>query len=391
MKLSVDRRTWILFLPTLIILSQFIRIGPINASWILYGLIIIGIVFRHKKYFYDPRMVLFTICVVLFPFISSVWSVSSSFNFNLYFSLLTGVAVMLYIENLDSIKFDYFMVGVIIACFFFSALGFFEMITGRYLFVNELRFMIRLNLIGSHYPIVAFANPNDLGQFLSMLLPVSSVYCFYKKKMKLFAIASNILGAYIIFNTESNMSMITFVLTYILFIFLNNKGKIIVSQKILVSIVAVAGIFVINYKTGLITRMVNDVFFVSTNDIHFTTRAALYQNLFNGIMAHPFGGFGNAYAITEPHNLLLYILSDFGIILTAIFLFAYIRIIIRFYKFNKESGNNLSAIILSSSILLFFSASISSGNEQRKAVWIVLGIYLWHLVNLTNQNREEEG
>lgn len=365
-----------LLLPTLIIISQFVRLGPVNLSWLLYVFLFCNAILNKNR---NSTSIFLLIITVSYPIISSLWSFAPFFYHNLYFSLITGIFVLLYVSSLDVKRGDFFVKGVFISCSVFVLLGFFEMMTGHYLIIADNYFTHKLNLNGFHYPVVAFANPNDLGQYLAILLPLSSVYCFTKIRTKLVRYTIpflNLLGLYVIFNSESNMSMITFVFTYAIYLFLSRQSGLNVSQKIIIVFVILIGMLIVNYKTSLIERIANNVLFVSTDDVHYTGRAQLYKELLATALMHPFGGFGNAYTVSFPHNLILYIADDFGLLIAASFLLLLATIMLKMFKNRYCSDDIVYSILLASLVMFPLSSSISSGNEQRKVIWIFLGICL---------------
>ena len=384
MKLRVNTKFSFFFIPLLIILLQFARIGGLNVSWLLYIIMLLQVIIHYRIVMRSASLTLLTGAIVVWPLISQLWSISKGFQGNVYFSIMTGLVVALYICTLDLETFVVFSKGVFFGCIVFILIGLYEMFSGRYILVNNGIFMIRLNFNRLHYPVVAFANPNDLGQFLALLLPISSLILLEHAnniRIKLFVGFINLLGLYIIFNTESNLSMIVFLGTYAIYFFTSKKriNRNNIAQWIFI-FVACAIVFVIveNY-THIIERIAANSLLVGTDDIHYIKRSNLYGTLIESIVKHPLGGFGNAYSITEPHNLFLYIFSDFGLLGGGLFILYYVSLILKTIKhLRTHETSNVDYVLLASLFLFPISSSISSGNEQRKALWILIGFYLYY-------------
>lgn len=394
MKLRINKTFGIMFIPLLIIILQFAHVGGLNISWLLYIVMFFQVLIHYKMVLRNLSLTVLTVAIIVWPLISQLWSISSGFYVNVYFSIITGFVVSLYICTLGLDTFEVFARGVFFACMVFIVLGLFEIFTGRYLLVRNSIFMIRLNINRLHYPIVAFANPNDLGQFLALLLPISSVFLLEHKKIKTIryqaiVLLSNVVGLYVIFNTESNLSMIVFLGTYLVYFFTSRKriNKNNVIRWMFIIILFIVVFTIVENKTHIMERIASNVLFVSTDDIHYIRRFNLYQSLIKSIFKHPFGGFGNAYSITEPHNFFLYIFSDYGLLGGALFVIYYISLIHQtIIHIRTEETTSIQYLLLASLFLFPLSSSISSGNEQRKSLWILIGFYMYYQLLYKNDN-----
>ena len=392
MKLRVNTKFSFFFIPLLIILLQFARIGGLNVSWLLYIIMFLQVIIHYRIVMRSASLTLLTGAIVVWPLISQLWSISKGFQGNVYFSIITGLVVALYICTLDNDAFAHFSKGVFFACVVFMGIGLYEMLLGRYMLVTDSIFMVRLNINRLHYPIVAFANPNDLGQFLALLLPISTVFLLERTNTigyRIIIIFCNVIGGYLIFNTESNLSMIVFLGTYVIYFFASKKriNKSNVIYWMLFLLVLIIVFVAVENRTHIIERIAANVLFVETDDIHFIKRSNLYSSLIESIFKHPFGGFGNAYSITEPHNLFLYVFSDYGFLGGALFVVWYVSLIRQtIIRLKRNAASNMDYILLAGIILFVVSSSISSGNEQRKAIWIFLGIHMYYHYLSINKN-----
>lgn len=391
MKLRVNTKFRFFFIPLLIILLQFAHIGGLNISWLLYIIMLLQVINHYRFIMRNTSLTLLTGAIVVWPLISQLWSISTGFQGNVYFSIITGFVVALYICSLVIDAFAIFLKGVFFSCVVFMGIGLYEMFSGRYMLVTNSVFMVRLNINRLHYPIVAFANPNDLGQFLALLLPISTVFLLERTNTigyRIIVLICNVIGAYLIFNTESNLSMIVFLGTYVIYFFTSkkriNKRNIIYWMLFLLVLITV--FVVVENRTHIIERIVANGLFVGTDDIHFIKRSNLYSSLIESIFIHPFGGFGNAYSITEPHNLFLFVFSDFGFLGGALFVVWYISLIRQtILRLRSDVATNMDYVLLAGLILFAISSSISSGNEQRKSIWIFMGIHMYYsYLNINN-------
>lgn len=387
MKTFFNKKIFIAFIPLGLILLQHLHIADINLSWLLSLILMLEILKRVSVVFAKPSIFLLTAIIVLFPLISYQWSFLPFFNFNLYFSLLTGLTSLLYIISLSKDEMTIYLKGVFLSEIVFLIWGLYEIFTGNYILYVHPVFANRLNFEGMHYPIVAFSNANDISQYVATLLPVSSIFFFHintnSKMCKFLIIVVNLLAVYLIFHSESNLSMITFLGTYTIYFLFLKSNNYMSSFKILIVILSI--VFVgLNLSVILqfIEKLIDNVLFVDIKDAHFIARYDIYWRLINYILEHPQGGFGNAYALLTPHNLVLYMICDFGIFIGVLFIVTFIKIFYKMIvKFRVLDNEPLYLILIASLIMSPFSTSISSGNEQRKAIWIFFGICIYALLN----------
>lgn len=399
MRLRIDNSSlykgFIILLPSLIILSQFFRVGPINVSWLLY--IIIGLLVCKKGSLIinNPLLVSITVVVVLYPLISFFWSPVTKFESSLYFSLLTGLFFLLFVATISTDYVPSFMYGCYVSCLLFSVWGVYEAITGNYLLFHNPDFVNRLNPFGLHYPGVAFANTNDLAQYLAMLTPVVFAYILQNGRfiMKSLVVFTVVCDVFTIYHCHAHLAMISLVMSLAIiafFYFIKNVRRPWLWGLL---VLAIIGFICIAYKTNLIMKLYSELTLVDSKNIHFTEREKIYWDLYHAFLNHPMGGFGNAYNTAPPHNLFLYILCDFGLIIGILFVALLVFIVVRMFKQRKSM---VCIGILSAMIVFPFTSSISSGNEQRKIVWLVLGLGISfasaHLSNKgVNMNANRQG
>ena len=103
------------------------------------------------------------------------------------------------------------------------------------------------------------------------------------------------------------------------------------------------------------------------------------QGITSHITATSLGGFGSAYSANDfpPHNFLLFVLCDYGWIAAILLIVVLLKFGFKYYRFASLKRDDLFVILLLSTLILFpVLSSVSSTNEQRKIIWIVLGIFM---------------
>lgn len=389
MVLKINRQfykdVFIFLLPTLIIVSQFITIGTIRLSWAL-SLFMAVLVFSRLSYKPERNVLIITfIIVLLYPIISFFWSFSGSFDINLYLSLVTGAVFLLYINVISEERIHDLIDGCFFSCAIFVIMGIYEIFTGKYYLFSNEDFILRLNSSGLHYPGVAFANTNDLAQFLAIVLPIVIAYVWKEKgkKTKLFLSAILIGAIFVIYQSYCHLAMISLIISLWFIITRYTRNYLSVSKRLAFYFLLALIIFLLVKYTDVITLIYNNLIKVETTNIHYVERASIYSGLFESFIRNPLGGFGNAYATAtiSPHNLFLYIISDFGIIVGLVFVYLLIRIVVNLLK---KINDPVCLGLFATFIAFPLSSCISSGNEQRKVVWLILGLgirYAWKKAN----------
>lgn len=381
MKVSIrpafGRELLAFLLPSAAILSQWFSVAGINISWLLYILLFLLVFLRHRMLFSNGGLLVFVAAVVGLPPLTYVFGIAPSFSVGLYFSQITGMVVMLFICLMDDVEDKAFMRGVLFSCILFTAWGIYEVLTGHYvLFSNDAFF--RYNWVGMHYPGVAFANTNDLVQYLVLLYPISG-YLLLKRAKWLFASLA-VAVVFVAFQAGSKLGMIAVVVTLM---FAYAIGMITSGKKernirmFLLGVGILLALLTFDAFTGVVSAVVDNFFVIDTSADYYTGRDDIYTPLLGFALTHPMGGFGSAYVATEmaPHNLLLYVLCDYGwipcgVVVVVVFKMAWFVL----KKARESEGDAFWCLMLAALCLFVLTSSISSCNEQRKAVWIFLGI-----------------
>ena len=377
-RISVSWREIFAFvLPTVTILSQWFSVAGINISWILYILLLFFLFVRYQMLLRNAGLLIFAALTFGLPIITYLWGIAKSFPTDLYFSLITGMVVMFFICLMSESENSAFMWGVVCSCILFTVWGIYEISTGNYLLFNNKAFFVQ-NWVGLHYPGVAFANTNDLVQYLALLYPISG-YLLLKRSKWMFALLT-LAVIFVTFQASSKLGMISLVLTlvfaYTVSIFMSgNASK--TGKLILIGVAIVLAIWLYDAMSGTIRNIINNFFVIDSSADYYTGRDDIYVPLIKHSFTHPFGGFGSAYKVTgmTPHNLLLYILCDYGWVPCIIMVVFLVRMTLFAFKKAREQEGNAFWCLLTVALCIFVvTSSISSCNEQRKAVWMFLGI-----------------
>lgn len=368
-------KVYLFFLPTLVLFLQWFSIAGINLSWLVYLMLLLFVIRSFYKWASSIECSLLVLVIMITPLLTGF--LFGTFNSLLYFSILMGAIYMLSIICFKEEAYVTFEQGCLFSCFLFAGIGIFEIFTGIYIIKDDSIFHNMLSN-GLHFPKVCFTNTNDISQYLAIVFPLTVHLLLEKKKTFLSAIGV-IMCVIITFYAQSRMAMIAFIgtigLSFVLLLFVQNKVSS--ALKILISFAIVfIGLCIYDYHTHMIGKIIDGFFRINASADYVTARSSLYINLINASVSNPIGAFGQSYLINDmpPHNLWLFILSDFGLIPTALFLFFYGRTFMVLFRKLRETADIYYALLISTMIFFLVTACISSTNEQRKVIWLFLGI-----------------
>ncbi|NKF08508.1 O-antigen ligase family protein [Clostridium gasigenes] len=378
----------IILFPIATFIGPFYGIGNINVSNI-YSLVLLVYFVKDilgKRFKYIGIYILSIYIFIFYAFGSLIWGKYNYIGFNIILPLITCCITMIFIASFNNEELDLFFrifrwFTIIIV--FWSLI---EIVNGKYLFFNNIDFIYVKNQYNFNYPATVFINPNDLAQFLVVSLPFTIYYEFKYNKNKLFKILITVTSLFVVINTASRLAMICILIICIVYYIIG------LSTEIRINIRKIMNILVLFFSIVLIFITISNVIpnlnifeqflNVDSSGGYYTSRDIIYRNIFQlGLENLIFGaGLGGSYVISEigPHNMLLFIFSDFGICITIGFIIILINLIIFLIKYKKIDICNLryNRITVSTIIVFPILASISSANEQRKIVWILLGIGL---------------
>lgn len=371
---------WDLFaflLPSATILTQWFSVGGINISWVLYIALFFVLLKRYRILLNYIGILGFILAVSIIPFMNFLFGIAGDFPLTLYFSLITGLVVLLYVCVMTETEYKSFTIGLLVSCVLFSVWGIYEIFTGNYLLFSNAS-LFKENWMGYHYPGVAFANTNDLVQYLVLLFPLSG-WILLKKYKWLFALVS-VLILFNIYHSGSKMGMISLCvvlfMAYVVGVYNRNKASK-KAKMLLIGLFVIIILWILDMRTGYITSIFDNFLKVDVEADYFTGRNSIYTELLLFALKNPLGGFGSSYLVTNtvPHNLILFILCDYGWLPFAVFISVIVVMTVRALHNAKVTTIPEFWCMLFAALCLFvLTSSISSCNEQRKAVWIFLAI-----------------
>lgn len=400
-KISFVQKAIILLFPFITFLGPYISFLGINLSNFLSLLLIFFTVrkFLKRKYKNIKCYIIYFIIMIIYSLSTVIWSNYSSIGLTIFFPLVTGFIAMAFVASLNKKELEYFVDSISFLTLFIMIIAINEIIFGEYVLFNNSDFIDVINKYGFYYPGVAFANPNDLAQYLVCTVPLIVLREFDRKKI-IFPVIVIVLTLFILFNTNSRLSIISFtmvLLSYFIFFIPKNKttlGRdffIIIFFCILINILSVIGVNLNQFG------ILDNFLLINMSENYFTARSSLYIDALNlGLDNFLMGaGLGGSYTVTTigTHNMFLFIFADLGIMFVLGFSLVLVCAFLELYKYKKIYILNCHLASLMLSILVVFPiiSSMSSANEQRKIVWIVLGIIFSVISNYKELLKDREG
>ncbi len=395
MKIQFSLQKSVIFcLPVCIVLSQWMTIGSIRLSWILSGVLFLLILPKLQQLMNQRILLVMSLTVILMPIVNTLLTGAGAFYTNLYISLLTGLVLLLFIVGLRTDRYEAFMNGLIFSCLLFAVWGVYEVYSGNYLVYEHEVFSTKLNQYDLHYPVVAFPNTNDLAQYLVLTFALTAGRLWKKSKV-LFGMLLAVVSL-CVYHAGSRLSMICLVgffgFAILLKMYYSRSVTGILGILLAVFGLAAAAIF-LEARSGLISRLLENYLVVDTEADYTSGRSSLYINLLKAAAWLPLGKFGTAYAVNDmpPHNMYLFILTDYGWIPAVLFVVLLIVMFLQMWKACKARGS-FSAIFAMASLAIFpIMSCVSSTNEQRKVIWVFLGVVIKaYMIEKRNAKAYEE-
>lgn len=391
-KITKFNRLIIVIFPFATFIGQFINIFGVNISNI-YSLILGICVFNNflkVKYKNIVGYIVFFLLMLLYAFTSLIWGDYSNVGLTLVFPLITCFVAMAYISGFNEKELSLFLKTFSIFTIVVLIMSLMEILTGKYIFFNNLDFIYSINLYNLHYPGVAFPNPNDLGQYLLVGFPLVALMLFEKKEQIILPMLLFFITIFVLINTASRLSLMSMVIIVAFYFVVSkfNKGKkffkIFLALALVVALIGILPYFGFDFSKY---NIVDNFLKVDASQDYFTGRETIYSTVFQlGINNMVFGsGLGGSYTISAvgTHNMFLFIFADLGFIFTFGFIAVLFSAFVFLYKYKNIEicGCHLNLIILSIIVIFPMFSCISSGNEQRKIVWILFGLVLTLIKN----------
>lgn len=242
----------------------------------------------------------------------------------------------------------------------------------------------------------SFPNSNILGIYLTALTPLvmGTALFYYKGRMKLFMLASAILGAIGVLLSFSRGAGLGLYLA-ILLMCIVRKNRLLVFSTIGLLVLFVA-FMPKNIKNWAKEINYNPVVFMVNYD-----RISIYRNAINMITHHPFIGVGvntfcrnyATYKLPEPenaksaqavyaHNNFLQMAGDIGLIGLAMFLWLLFRLFKNIIKLYKKFGDpylKIAILSLSASLMAF----LVNGMTETSMYYSRISMIFWYLVGFS--------
>lgn len=273
----------------------------------------------------------------------------------------------------DSHEYMMVLKGVEVSLYLSVAFGILEIITGIHLdddlsFGNDIR--------------TFFGNPNDYATWIVLCLFGTTLYYARKKRRCLCALAW-ILAMYIVLHTGSRAALLSLLIAVVFFVIgfmagyeKNIKGSTRKRIKAfhIIGMAAVAVFLTICLScVDIVTLANNDVANASSNII----RLKIIRDSAMVICGYLFMGAGagqtTIYIGINPHNFLLELLGDYGIVVTVILLYMLWKIFVRIFADQKVTD---SGIVCFAFAPAFVMVSISSSSILRlRIMWVVLILF----------------
>lgn len=302
---------------------------------------------------------------------------------NLYFYIGLGfsftISYLIYDKNFLKI----FFLLIAFTLFIHNILGWFEVITGNYLFFDNtgsLEWYRTLRL-----PATFFYNTNDFAFYLFFGIIVllflnvtytNSIIKKYSKYIRRFLIISSSL---LIYFTQSRIIQVCLVLTIILLAYFSIKSyktrKVIGQISIAIGIIVLI-LVMLNYE-NIIQVVQSD----SSGEVRFNLSASAlkliqstnFRGVGAGSIAYNLENFDSfrVGGITALHNWWLELFAMYGIVFFIVYIFYYISQLVKAFKESVQELNS-EAIFAFVWLLLFIPASFaSSTNFDELWIWLV--------------------
>lgn len=278
---------------------------------------------------------------------------------------------------------------------FHNVLGWYELITGQYLFLSEERLVRYLRY---NYPVSTFGNTNDYAVFLMFSFFVLYICLMNSKRniTKLVYIVSMISTVVLLLSTGARAALLGFIIGVIIIVFYSIQRK--QTRRMLISLL-VAFIFVTIFNPQIILSFFTNI--ESALDFNFTNQSNsefVRINLIkNGIsfLISTFGfgtgagnieywmanyGVYNTGRVLNIHNWWMEILVGYGVVIFILYLVFYFKLFLSM-KHKFRTSTNKQDLTISLGIMSIMSGYIiasigSSSNMIAEWLWVFWAIVI---------------
>lgn len=316
------------------------------------------------------------------------------------FGFLTcAVLFFLISENFE--KINYLFVGWIFTFALCSGIAIWEKLTGNHLpgFFEYMPSWFRYRIVTS-----TFGNPNNLGAFLILSYPILlGGYLLAKNFMKYVSLVLLLVLPFVLVNTEARLSIMTILLEIVIVLLLEIKNRKRFLAILLVNVLMV-GVFYLSLLPSINNNNINQnetsekmdrtLSEIEVSGTSVNVRISMIKNgLYFVKKTHGFGvGAGNfGYMVyhgygkyktghdINPHNFWIEILSEYGVIVFALFVSWFVYIFIKaiarlIYAYRtKDAELTLKMNLLIAGIICYVPAAIENSRYINQPVnWLYL-------------------
>lgn len=239
-----------------------------------------------------------------------------------------------------------------------------------------------------------FGNPNDYATWIILCLLGVTLY-YAKQKRKYFCFIEWILGVYVIYYTRSRSGMLSvlvaaffIVVGYILKVGGETKKGSTKKQKAfhilgIVSVIVVGALCLVGCD---IVAIINNISSASSSDVF---RLNILKDSLAVALKYVLIGAGAnqtlAYVGINPHNFLLELLADYGILVAGVITFILWKIFMRMFGTEKVTHYQIACYAFVPTFLLIGIAS--SSMVRLRMTWVVLLLYYFVSGEQTEKGR----
>lgn len=335
---------------------------------------------EHKK------IIVFLIIWLLIDFISVYRAISlkSWIKYNYFFIIGLSLSILVAFCFTEKKHYYHFLCITNIALLLHNVIGWIEILTGKYFFLNSQEIEESYQL--AHYPVSMFGNTNDMAIFLVIaiflvLVLNNIIKTKIIKIMNIFLIASS---AILIYASHSRACWLALALGIIIYLFFNLRYTrttyyVLFFFGFSVSIVAV---FVVCYvlhsyqvtelnSIGMRINLIKNGFTLLLNSYGLGVGSGNIEVLMLENAMLPTAGMSNL------HNWWIEVLVSFGVFIFLIYLYAYVKCLIYEYKRMMVSDDKrirrIHGLIFTLLIVFAIACISSSSINSYGWIWILYG------------------
>lgn len=347
-------------------------------------------------------ILLFWFTLVVYAGLSYIWVIDKDEWMSCMVYLIIGFMILFsWISN----ESTYFLIGKIRTTLglwlpALLALGWYEVLTGKYLFLRNENILHRVSYFQNRVPIAFFTNTNNFCLFISFAyIFLFPVFLNKNKLSKVYYLAVLIMGIPLMLISKSRANILGLVVGFFVWWIIQNKRELSRNRVITTMIVFIAGVIVgVIYFDKIWGNIVS--FFLYSGGSSFsqsrsnTGRVNLIKNALYMISESlGFGvGAGNSRAaqyhiydtngIVDLHNWWLLIFSEFGVIFGFTYIGIYIKRIIEMIRMigsiqdiNSDEYYAISSFV---AVDIFFVIGLLSPSSVLafEWIWVYWGISL---------------